>query len=337
MDVNLYTGTGSSQTITNSGAMQPDFLWIKVRNTLGSHVQIDSVRGINKVLWSNQTAAEETAGAGTGVTSLNSNGFTLGTNTALTYGETNFSGNTYVAWQWRASNAAAVSNVAGTITSSVSANTTAGFSVLTYTGTGVNATVGHGLGVAPSMIFVKTRNITQNWIVYNSVLGKNQLLYLNSTDSAITNSDYWGTGGVTSTVFGLKGGGFSHNLASEPYVAYCFAPVAGYSAMGSYTGNGSTDGTFVYTGFRPRYVMIKRTDTTSDWYVYDSARNTSNVTDLQLFPNLSQAENQSGTGILDFTSNGFKLRGTFTGMNASGGTYIYMAFAESPFKNALAR
>jgi hypothetical protein len=287
---------------------------------------------VNQWLQSNTTGAETTFGGNFGLLSFNSDGYTMGNGSAV-----NLNGQTYVGWNWNAGGTT-VTNTSGSISAQVRANTTAGFSIVTYTGTGVNATVGHGLGVAPSMIFVKTRNITQNWIVYNSVLGKNQLLYLNSTDSAITNSDYWGTGGVTSTVFGLKGGGFSHNLASEPYVAYCFAPVAGYSAMGSYTGNGSTDGPFIYTGFRPRFIMTKRTDTSGFWWeMIDTSRAPINVSNNPLYANVADAEYTGSVYDKDLLSNGFKIRGTNGGQNASGGTYIYMAFAENPFKNALAR
>jgi hypothetical protein len=323
-------GGSYPKTVTGSN-FQPDFVWIKSRTQTYPHYLFDSVRGTGvKALSSNSTGAEGADGV-TNLSSFNSNGFTA----AAGDGIGDIVG---VYWAWRANQGTNVTNTAGSITSTVSANTTAGFSVVTYTGTGSDATVGHGLNVAPSMIFIKTRNITQNWIVYSSVLGKSQLLYLNSTDSAISNTDYWGTGGVTSTVFGLKGGGFSHNLASQPYVAYCFAAVAGYSAMGSYTGNGSSDGTFVFTGFMPRYVMIKQTNTTGDWQLFDTARSPTNVASNALYANGIFAEDSNVTNrSVDFLSNGFKIRSSGTFINASGGTFIYMAFAENPFKNALAR
>jgi hypothetical protein len=331
MGATTYSGDSTSnRVITTGGGSQ--FVWIKRRNSSTNNILFDVLRGAGDTLYSNLTNAAAANGSFY-VQQFGTTGFTLGTGGDAA---DNITGGTYVAWSWNAGTTT-VTNTAGSISAQVRANPTAGFSIVTYTGTGSAATVGHGLGVAPSMIFVKTRNITQNWIVYNSVLGKNQLLYLNSTDSAITNSDYWGTGGVTSTVFGLKGGGFSHNLASEPYVAYCFAPVAGYSAMGSYTGNASTDGPFVFTGFRPRYVLIKRTDSTEDWIVMDSARNTFNVANSSLFPNGAFSETTDSNRQEDFLSNGFKIRSSGVWLNASGGTFVYMAFAENPFKNALAR
>ena len=327
-DATTYSGSASSQSITNSGSMQPDFVWIKCRNTTDSHNLTDAVRGTNKNLFSNSTAAEDTVAR---LTSFNSNGFTL----AGGYGNTNNAGQTYVAWQWRASNTTAVTNTAGTITSTVSASTTSGFSIVTYTGTGANATVGHGLGVTPGMIIIKSRSSgVFNWAVWHTSLGGgDNALQLNNTGATYTAFDYW-NGNPTSTVFTL-GTDSGSNQSSGTYVAYVFAPVAGYSAFGSYTGNGSTDGPFVYLGFRPRYIMQKRTDSTGTWELYDTARDTYNVMSADLAANLSDAETSFAR--FDSLSNGFKIRTTGAATNASGGTYIYACFAENPFKYSLAR
>ena len=333
-DASLWTGNGaSSQVVTNSGSMQPDFVWIKSRNQAFGHLLFDSVRGISLYLQSNGTGAEVTDA--NMVSSLNSNGFTVGSS-----GFTN--GNTYtqVGWQWRASNATAVTNTAGSITSTVSANTTAGFSIVTYTGNGTSgATVGHGLGVAPSMVILKGRSTSTNWYVYHPGLtSASYQVYLNLTaseDNAVTTA--FNNTAPGATTFTLPGTGLGSNNSGATYVAYCFAQVAGYSAFGKYTGNGSTDGTFVYTGFRPRFVLIKvSSGTTGNWTLVDTSRNPYNVMNSQLNPDASDAE-FSGSNIIDAVSNGFKLRNTPSAFNGSGNTYIYMAFAEHPFKYSLAR
>jgi hypothetical protein len=315
--------------------MQPDFVWDKLRSGANSHRLFDAVRGVEKALYSNLTNAETTE-TGT-LTSFNSNGFSLGTNN-----ETNTNGSTYVAWQWNAGGSNAT-NTSGTITSTVRANTTSGFSIVTYTGTGSNATVGHGLGVAPTFIIVKQRNTTRSWPCLvkaaNNGNGQNGRLNLDETASYADNIEFWNNTTPTSTVFsvGISAG---TNQSSGTYVAYCFAPVAGYSAFGSYTGKGSTDGPFVFTGFRPRWVMFKKSSGTSNWGIVDTARDTFNVTDLYLYANLSNAE-ATGTStsgpFLDVLSNGFKLRGNSGDINDTSATYIYAAFAEVPYKFSLAR
>ena len=335
MAATAYTGTGAVQSISNAVngvSMQPDWVWFKRRGAVENHWLTDSVRGSTKGLFSNLTDAEATRTDQ--LTSFNSNGFSLGADAA---GYSNVSGQSYIAWQWKAGGTA-VSNTAGSITSSVSANTTAGFSVVTYTGTGANATVGHGLGVAPSMVIVKSRSSVYDWGVYqsaNTASPATQRLLLSTTSATDTNSTYWNNTAPTSSVFSLGSQPNVNNSAST-FVAYCFAPVAGYSAFGSYTGNASTDGPFVFLGFRPRFVMIKCSSTTGNWIIWDSSRGTYNVIDsLRLYPNLSDAE---GGGVdIDFVSNGFKFRNTNAAMNGSGSTYIYMAFAENPFKYANAR
>jgi len=325
-----YTGTGSDLAIVNSGGMAPDFVWVKVRNQAFSHNLNDIIRGTNNRLQSDTTAAAGT----TGIVAFNSNGFT----TSGSAGELGTNGNTYVAWQWKGGGTG-VSNTAGTITSTVSANTTAGFSVVTYTGNGTNgATVGHGLGVAPNMMIFKRRNTGgTDWIIYHSTLGATQNLAFD-TAAAITSSTRFNNTAPTSTVFTL-GTTVAVNGSADTYVAYCFAAVPGYSAFGSYTGNGSADGPFVYVGFRPRYVMVKASSTGGagyDWFIHDTARDTYNVCTLDLEANLALSENQYGAE-QDILSNGFKLRNTGGGTNGSGVTYIYMAFAEFPFQFANAR
>jgi hypothetical protein len=329
-----YTGTGAALTLSNAvngTSFQPDLVWMKSRSNATDHELVDSVRGATKSLVSNSTAAEATDA--NGLTAFGSTGFTLGTDANY-----NGSGRTFVGWQWKA-NGAAVTNTAGSITSQVSANTTAGFSVVTYTGTGANATVGHGLGVAPSMVIVKRRDGgSDNWQGYHISLGKNYTIKLNTTQAQENLSDYWGTGGVTSTVFGINGTYSGINANTGTYVAYCWAAVPGYSAFGSYTGNGSSDGPFVYLGFRPRYVMRKKTSGVARWIVEDSAREPSNVANTALYPNFANAEEVSTVNWgIDFLSNGFKIRSTDTDSNESGGTYIYAAFAETPFAYSNAR
>ena len=332
-DATLYTGTSAAQTITNAGAFQPDLVWGKNRTNVNGHRLTDSVRGTGKVLFSDTTSSD-TTGDGQ-LSSFNSNGFGL-TGGSGAFEGLNQSGNNYVAWQWKAGGTA-VTNTSGTISSQVSANPTAGFSVVTYTGTGANATVGHGLGVAPSMIIFKNRQSTTSWLVYHTSMGNTNAMFLNGTSASGASSTYFNNTSPTSTVFSL-GSDTSGNGANN-IVAYCWAAVPGYSAFGSYTGNGSTDGPFVYLGFRPRFVMIKRSSSTGNWELLDTSRNPYNDTNLTLQANLSDAEGTGAGGNwgFDILSNGFKIRGVNSEINTSGQTYIYMAFAEAPFKYSSAR
>jgi hypothetical protein len=239
-----------------------------------------------------------------------------------------------VGWQWKA-NGSGSTNTSGSITSTVSANTTSGFSVVTYTGTGSNATVGHGLGVAPSMYIVKCRsNGTTNWPTYHKSITAANVLYLNVTDAQAAYSDVFNATNPTSSVFSI-GTSNDTNGSGRTYVAYCFTAIAGYSAFGSYTGNGSSDGAFVYTGFRPAFLMIKRSSSTGDWFLYNNKTSTYNVVAPYLVANTSGAEGTYTT--LDFVSNGFKLRVADAEVNGNGSTIIFMAFAENPFKTSLAR
>jgi hypothetical protein len=331
----LYTGNGGSQSVTGVG-FQPDWVWVKVRSSTQNHSSNDSVRGAGNYLVQNATAAERFQGE---FDSFDSDGFSLTFDAGE--GDYNGSGKTYVAWNWRANQGTNVSNTDGTITSTVSANTTAGFSIVTYTGNGtIGATIGHGLGVTPSMIIVKLRaGGSEAWQVYHSVLGATQYVQLNTTGAAASNINRWNNTAPTSTVFSVyndtinNGGGGTYT-----YVAYCFAPVAGYSAFGSYTGNGSADGPFIFTGFRPKFIFIKCSSTDGENSMqYDTSMNPYNQAQEWLSPNLSAASNTAGGYFIDFVSNGVKIRqGGPTG-NASGRTYIYMAFAEVPTKFSLAR
>jgi hypothetical protein len=328
-----YTGTGANLSIVNTvnnTSMQPDFVWIKGRNAAWNNVLRDSVRGSTQFLYSNTTGAEVTAGSGY---SFNSNGFSIGTSS-----EVNTNTNTYVGWQWRASNATAVSNTAGSVTSTVSANPTSGFSIVTFNaGAAGNKTVGHSLGVKPAMVIFKDRATTSSWLVWHQSLSSQTQSYLvlQTTAAVVNDSRIWANTAPTSTLLSFESN-YTFNVNNN-IVAYCFSEIAGYSAFGSYTGNGATDGVFVYLGFRPRWIMIKRTNATENWQMYDSSRNTSNVVGEYLLANTSGAG--ATITVLDMLSNGFKIRvdGTNPGVNASGSTYIYAAFAENPFKYSLAR
>ena len=317
-----YTGNGGTNAITGL-SFQPDFVWIKGRSGATDHALYDAVRGSTKDLVSNSTAAETTQS--TGLVSFDSNGFTLG---ALSKVNTN--GATYVAWCWKAGSST-VTNTNGTISSQVRANPTAGFSIVTYTSSATTgATVGHGLGIAPKVWITKRRGLTSDWYFNTSAVdGSNDYLLLNGTAAKTDNSS---TALPTSTVFTQSSLG-----ASETWVAYCFAEIAGFSKFGSYTGNGSADGVFNYLGFRPAFLLIKGTSLVSDWVILDVARNTYNVVGNILKPSSSQQETTAAGFIIDFVSNGFKIRGTDAGCNQSGSSYIFMAFAEAPFNYSNAR
>jgi len=332
MDVVTYTGTGSTLTPTSSLGFNPDLVWIKSRSAATDHALYDSVRGAQARLESNTTDAEVTSDSG--VTAFNTAGFTLGT-----LAQVNTNAATYAAWTWDAGSST-VTNTAGSITSSVRANASAGFSIVTYTGTNVaSESVGHGLGVKPAFILYKRRNGTSVGIVWHSALAANEYLGISLTANANNyGSDLTPADASTFKANTAGSAAYNTNVLNATYVAYCFAPVAGYSAFGSYTGNGSADGPMVFTNMRPRWIMIKRTDSTFNWLIYDAVRNTYNLTDLWLVPNLSSAEASGGSSdSVDLVSNGFKIRGTGAALNASGGNYIYACFAESPFSLARAR
>jgi hypothetical protein len=303
-----------------------------------------------KSLQSNTTGTED-ATSPYGVTTFNSNGFSLNDTSSGAYGVNGGSGGTYsgtppnyVAWQWRASNATAVSNTAGSITSTVSANTSAGFSVVTYTGNGnaypTGATVGHGLGIAPSMVIIKSRSTASTfWPVYHISTGATSHVVLN-TYFAASATDAFNRTNPTSTVFSIGQNTPSNetNANGATYVAYCFSEIAGYSKFGSYTGNNSTDGPFVYCGFRPKFILWKNTTgLANNWKIQDTSRSPTNAAFQTLAPDNSDAEGANTVSSVDFVSNGFKIRGTASDINQGGQTIIFMAFAESPFKYANAR
>ena len=335
-DTVLYTGDG---TAIGSGGneisdleFQPDFTWIKARNQTYSHELYDAVRGATNYWSSDQTDAEHTNSEG--LASFDADGFTLGSFIGV-----NQSSQPYVAWNWKGANGT-VSNTDGSITTTVSANPTAGISIFTYTGSGgASDTLGHGLGVAPEWVFVhdlSTATFTSCYhIGTHPTVPAAYLMRLNTTDARLSGSAYWNNTKPTSSLVTI--GTSSAINDTNNYVMYCFAPVEGFSAFGSYTGNGSSDGPFIYTGFRPAFIILKAVDRTGHWTMFDSARDTYNLVDHQLEPNYNSAEYTPTVKGGDFLSNGWKCISTQTEVNQSGYTYLYAAFAENPFKNALAR
>ena len=314
----LYTGNGSTNAITGVG-FQPDFTWNKGRNDAWNHSLVDAVRGVTKVLRTNTTEAEEVRA--TNLTSFDTDGFTLGSDALV-----NTNGDTLVSWNWLA-NGTGVANTDGSISSTVSANTTSGFSIVTYSGNGsAGATIGHGLGSVPKMIIVKDRDNASAWWVYHASLGATKRLRLDGTDAENTNSTLWNDTEPTSSVFSV--GTYDQvNGSGINYIAYCFADVQGFSKFGSYTGNGSTDGTFVYTGFKPAFLMVKNAAATGSWILTDTTRSTFNITSHMLQANASAAETTDA--YFDILSNGFKVRSTSSYVGHAV-NYIYMAFAEEP-------
>ena len=317
----LYAGNGGTQSITGVG-FQPDFVWIKDRGQVNSHFLYDVIRTATKRLNTNNTNAESTIS--NSLTSFDSDGFSLGN-----YAGTNDNYN-YASWNWLAGGSAS-SNTDGDINSTVSANTTAGFSIVKWVGTGSNATIGHGLGVKPAMIITKPTSAIGSWYTYHKSTDATDFIKLNSTDATADNATVWNDTEPTTSVF-TTGTAFD---SGRTFIAYCFAEKKGYSKFGKYTGNGSTDGTFVYTGFRPAFVITKRTDGAVDWYMFDNKRqNSFNVVNGMLRPSANSVELDDSSVYVDFLSNGFKWKGNNAGDNTSGGTYIFMAFAEAPFVTA---
>jgi hypothetical protein len=318
----LYSGNNGTQSITLDGSenMRPDWVWIKPRNGSDGHVLTDSVRGALKRLRTEGNNAEDTLSGS--LSSFDSDGFTVGN-----AGEVNSSSYNFVSWNWLAGGSAS-SNSDGSITSSVSANTTAGFSIVTVADIGTtDFTFGHGLGVAPSWVLAKSRD-GGKWNNYFKVLGANYTIQLDQTSAKISNSTMWQNTHPTSSVVSANGNQLDNN---ESYVFYCFAEKKGYSKFGSYTGNANTDGPYIYTGFSPAWVMVKATDATKSWYIWDNKRSTSgsNLVDDQLLANTTDSEFDGSN--IDMLSNGFKFRSSGSGEQGSGTNYIYMAFAESPF------
>jgi len=323
-DAVLYTGNSGTQSITGLG-FSPDFIWSKGRNYTSNHTLIDVIRGGGKVLISDVTDSEY---SGSYIQSFDANGYTI--NSASS--GLNLSGYTYVGWAWDAGTST-VSNTQGSITSQVRANATAGFSVVTWTGNG-NATIGHGLGVAPQLLICKKRTGTGDWQVGHNSLGWTKRLGLNLTTSEETTSGAWNNTSPTSTVFTI---GNTSNFGGD-IVAYCFAPVVGYNSFGTYVANSSADGPFVYTGFRPKLVWVKAYVGTSSWAIYDSARNPYNTIVDTLLADSSGQENSLDYGDIDFLSNGFKIRsGSARYINNTPDVFIYCAWAEAPFNYSRAR
>jgi len=314
----LYTGNGTDNHAITGVGFQPDWVWLKARNQADYHYSLDAVRGVTKCIFQNDTSAESTFADS--LKSFDSDGFTLGTS-----GDLNASSQTMASWNWKA-NGAGSSNTDGSITSTVSANTTSGFSIVKWTGNSTSgATVGHGLGVVPKMIIVKTTARTGNWVTYHHTLGATKYLELNNTGAVGTSTAAWNDTSPTSSVFSL-GSWSNTNDNGYGMIAYCFAEKTGYSKFGSYVGNNNADGTFVYTGFKPAWIMIKQTSDTNQWFIFDNKRNTFNPETLYIQANTSDGDNAFTS--LDFTSNGFKFLTSNAAFN--NGSYIYMAFAEAP-------
>lgn len=324
----LYNGSGGNQSLTNTGNsnLQPDWVWIKKRagGTARNHILTDSSRGVTKCISTSLTDAEFTNSYG--LTAFGTDGFTVGS-----YDSVNESGGTYVGWQWKANGGTTASNSNGTITSTVQANTTAGFSIISYTGNGTNgATIGHGLSQTPQIFFPKCLSTATNWeMYYFPTGGTKQYGYLNLTNAFAT----WSYTAPTSTTIGLSGSGDS-NGNGRTMIGYAFHSVQGYSKIGTYTGNGNANGPFVYTGFKPAWIMFKRTDGgTQNWFILDNKRDDGmNPRNSYLMPNSTSAEDANNSTVdTDFLSNGFKLRATTGALNGNGETFMYMAFAENPF------
>ena len=332
----IYTGNGNdgqAYTFDGNSDMQPDWLWVKNRNNTGpysGHI-FDSTRGANKSLFPDETNAELTNSAYGYLGAFQSDGFTV---TSGSSGDERVNNNNdlYVMWGWKANGGTTTTNDAsstgvGTIDSVYQANTTAGFSIVTYTGTGSAGTIAHGLGVAPTLIIGKDRSDTSQWFVQHPAKGATHYGELDDTTAFADDANYFNDSTPTSTVFGIGSDGATGGTTN--YVAYCFAPIQGYSKFGKYTGNGNADGPFIYLGFKPAWVMFKNTTTGHDWRILDNTRNTFNSNNTDLRPNTSEVESSSSD--MDFLSNGIKIRDTDGDLNEDGSSHVYFAFAESPF------
>ena len=317
----LYTGNGSTNAITGVG-FQPDMTWLKIRTQSYSHRIYDAVRGVTKYVHPDTTEVEYTTA--TSLTAFNSDGFTLGSNAG-----DNKSGDTFVSWNWKA-NGQGSSNTDGSInTTYTSVNTTAGFSICSYTGTGANATIGHGLGSVPKMIITKKLNSTENWKTYHASLGNDKKVQLDTSDASSSFSGWNDTTPTSSLIYFSDNAGV--NGSGDTYIAYCFAEKTGYSKFGSYVGNGNADGTFIYTGFKPAFVLFKGSTIAENWWMFDTKRSESNVANDGLIASTNNSEySNSATFKIDILSNGFKIRDSDSFANSSGNTYIYMCFAEAP-------
>ena len=322
-NVITYSGNGGTNAITGLG-LKPDLIWIKGRNDSTDNRLVDSTRGVGVALRSNADGGD--VSEGNGVTAFGTDGFTLGSETGYNGSSINF-----VSWCWKANGGTTASNSSGSITSTVQANTKGGFSIITYTGNGsAGATIGHGLSAKPDLIFTKRRSSSQTWGVYHSALGATKYLALNSSAAAGTDSAFWNNTEPTDSLitFGTEG---RVNANSQTYVAYVWHNVDGYSRFGTYKGNADDDGTFVYTGFRPRMVWIKESDNSDDWVVYDTARSTSNTVQKVLRYENATSEFDGSTRAIDVLSNGFKIRTSNNTINQSS-NFVYGCFGDVPFK-----
>ena len=317
-NTNLYTGNDTADTTITGVGFQSDFTWIKSRTTAENHQAYDAVRGGGYRIYPNLANAQSYIA--TTLTSWTSDGFVVGTDDGV-----NANGANFVAWNWKA-NGQGSSNTDGSInTTATSANTTSGFSISTFTATGSAATVGHGLGVVPKLMIVKTVGVTGGWQLYHTSLGATKYMEMDGTGAAATQPTRWNNTEPTSSVFSIG----TEWANTNTLVAYCFADVQGYSKMGSYIGTGNVDGAFIYTGFKPAWIMIKQTSASgTNWFLFDSKRLGYNVANYYLSANTTLVDRTAP--FLDILSNGFKLRATETDVNGSGATYIYMAFAEEP-------
>ena len=320
----LYDGTGSTNNITGVG-FQPDWVWIKARGATTDHVLYDAVRGVTKNLHSNTTDAEDTQTDG--LTAFGTDGFTVGAD-----GKSNANSGTFVSWNWKAGTTSGIStNGSTTITpSAYSFNQTSGFSILKYAGNGTaGAYLAHGLGAAPEIIFARSTNLAgEPWQVYSKALGNDKRLFLNLTN-AETSASEWNS--TTPDSVNIRLGDGTHiNSSGNTFIAYCFTPIQGFSSMGAYKGNGSTNGAFIYTGFKPAFIIFKRTSGTDNWVMIDNKRLGYNELNYGLFPNTTAVEQTDSDNRFDLLSNGFKIRNSGGYTNTSGQDYLYMAFAEEP-------
>ena len=317
----LYTGTGATGQAQTGVGFQPDMTWIKCRSNAQNHMLQDAVRGATKQSFPNTTGAETSWT--NALTSFDSDGFTVAGSD-----EGGASSKTYVAWSWKA-NGSGSSNSDGSITSTVSANTTSGFSIVKWTGTGANATIGHGLGTTPQTIFVKSLADAENWCVYHKNIGNTHSLFLNTISGDSSNAKFWNNTSPTSTTFSV-GDGNEVNGSGDGMIAYCFTGLKGFSNFGTYNGNGNANGPFIYTGFKPNWIMIKRSDSSDNWFLQDIKRSPFNVIDDYFTAQADSAEATNSAVNIDSLSNGFKIRNTDSGYNTSGAKYLYWTFADEP-------